>query len=571
MKIQQAASCVSLFLLATILMTDGGRAETKPSVVSETDVMVAMRDGTRLASNIFRPPGDGRYPVILMRTPYGKPGQNALFTNAGYVLVTQDCRGRGKSEGVWDPFRYDVEDGYDTHEWIGKQAWCNGSIGTAGGSYVGWTQWASSPNASRYLKAMVPVVPFDNAYDFAYPGGAFQLALLMGWGSSVGGVQLTPEKLQQSYRYLPLNTFGDQFAPKVPYLNEWIQHPEYDDYWRARGIDYRYTDVTVPVLNIGGWYDIFSESTIDQVDRVRDVSRDRAVRRNQFVIIGPWAHGVGVRKVGELDFGDAAILDVGKVQFEWFQYWLKNEETNVEDWPAYRLFVMGENRWRDENEWPLKRTQYTRYYLHSLGHANSRNGDGVLDTQEPTQEEADEFTYDGDDPVPTTGGNNLTGAPIGPFDQSAVEERPDMLVYTTKPLEADVEVTGPVSMILYAASSAPDTDFTAKLVDVHPDGKAYNICDGILRARYRQGREKPTLLEPGKVDRYEIDLWATSNLFRAGHCIRVEVSSSNFPRFDRNPNSGKPFGTDTELLTAEQAVYHDAEHPSHLLLPVIPR
>ncbi len=242
----------------------------------------------------------------------------------------------------------------------------------------------------------------------------------------------------------------------------------------------------------------------------------------------------------------------------------------MEDWPAYYLFVMGENRWRGENEWPLKRTQFTSYYLHSTGKANSLKGDGSLSTT-PAQEKPDEFTYDGDDPVPTVGGNNLIGASAGPYDQTKVEEREDVLVYSTAPLEQDLEVTGPVKMILYAASSARDTDFTAKLADAHPDGKAFNLCDGIIRARYRNGPAKEVSLEPGKAESFEIDLWVTSNLFKRGHRIRLEVSSSNFPRFDRNPNSGKPFGTDTVLLSAKQTIFHDADHPSHLVLPVIPR
>ena len=534
-----------------------------------------MRDGVQLAANIWRPKVEGRYPVILMRSPYGKMDEKwdeaKRYTAAGYVMVVQDCRGRGKSGGEWDPFRYDVEDGFDTQEWVGKQAWCNGEIGTAGGSYVGWTQWASAANASKYLKAMVPVVPFDNAYDIAHSGGAFQLALLMGWGTAVGGVTLSPEKLAEAFRHLPLNTFGDQFEKKVPYLNDWVTHATYDDYWKKRSIEYRYSAVTVPVLNIGGWYDIFSRTTIDLVDQVRASSRDREVRRNQFVVIGPWGHGVGGRKTGELDFGADATFQVGEWQFKWFEYWLKGRETGVEDWPAYSLFVMGENRRRGENEWPLKRTQFTWYYLHSTGKANSLKGDGSLSTATPAQEKPDEFAYDGDDPVPTVDGNNLIGASAGPYDQTKVEEREDVLVYSTSPLEQDLEVTGPVKMILHAASSARDTDFTAKLADVHPDGKAYNLCDGIIRARYRNGPAKELLLEPGKAEPFDIDLWVTSNLFRRGHRIRLEVSSSNFPRFDRNPNSGKPFGTDTELLSAKQTIFHDAEHLSHLVLPVIPR
>ncbi|HVV71289.1 MAG TPA: CocE/NonD family hydrolase, partial [Verrucomicrobiae bacterium] len=565
------AHIVPLLLLAVPLFAEN----VPPAFLFDRDVMIPMRDGTKLAANIFRPKAEGKYPVILMRTPYGKPDENwgdpKLYVPAGYVMVAQDCRGRGKSEGAWDPFRYDVEDGYDTQEWVGHQPWCNGEIGTAGGSYVGWTQWSAAPNSSRYLKAMVPVVPFGNAYDLAYAGGAFQLALLMGWGAGVGGVVVTPDQLSEAYLHLPLDTFGDQFEKKVGYLNDWIRHPEYDEYWKQRGMDYRYRDVTVPALNIGGWYDIFSKTTIELVNEVRASSRNREVRRNQFVIMGPWTHGVGTPKVGELDFGPESMLDLGQLQFKWFEYWLKGHDTGVQDWPALYLFVMGENRWRGENEWPLKRTRFTSYFLHGDGHANSASGDGGLSTEPPAAEKADGFTYDPQAPVPSLGGNNLVGATAGPYDQAKVESRQDVLVYTTTPLEHDLEVTGPVKLVLWAASDAQDTDFTGKLVDVSPSGKAYNLCEGILRARYRHDRGKPELLVPGQSESYDIDLWVTSNLFKHGHRIRVEVSSSNFPRFDRNPNTGHAFGTDSELVPAHQTVFHDRDHPSHLVLPIIPR
>ncbi len=562
-------------LLLLWLASSSPAQEPQGPFVFEADVKTPMRDGVNLAANVFRPKGDGPFPVILMRTPYGKPDDKwddaKRYTAAGYAMVVQDCRGRGKSEGVWDPFRYDVQDGYDTQEWIGHQPWCNGSIGTSGGSYVGWTQWAPAPKSSRYLKAMVPVVPFANTYDLAYTGGAFQLALLMGWGTAVGGISLAPDKLQEAFRHLPLRTFTEQFDKKVPYLDDWVTHYTYDDYWKARGIDHRYADITVPILNIGGWYDIFSKVTLDLVTQVRAASTNREVRRNQFVVIGPWTHGVGAKQVGELDFGTDAGLDLGGLQFKWFQYWLKGRETGIQDWPAYYLFVMGENRWRGENEWPLKRTRFTSFFLHGAGHAATLKGDGLLNSTEPGEEPSDQFTYDGSNPVPSVGGNNLVGASAGPMDQAGVEERADVLVYSTAPLEQDTELTGPVKLILWAASSARDTDFTGKLVDVHPDGKAYNLCDGIVRAQYRNGADKPALLEPGKATQFEVDLWVTSNLFRQGHRIRLEVSSSNFPRFDRNPNSGKPFGTDTELLSARQTILHDRDHASYLVLPVIPR
>ncbi len=559
-------------------VTDKSDAANAKSDEYSADVMVPMRDGVNLAANVFLPRNSAnqRYPAILLRTPYGKPGDGwgeaERYTRAGYVVVVQDCRGRGSSEGLWDPFRYDAQDGFDTQQWVAQQTWSNGELGTMGGSYVGWTQWASAADASPHLKAMVPVVPFSDVYqEIMYPGGAFQLALAFGWGTAVGGVSTTPGQLAEALRHLPLQNWDSQFGRDIFFLDQWVAHPTYDDYWKRRGIQRRYDQVTVPVLNIGGWYDIFSKTTIEQVDRVRSTSRNRLVRRNQFVVMGPWGHGVGARQVGQLDYGDAAALDWQELQFQWFEYWLRGQETGVEDWPAYLLFVMGENRWRGEAEWPLKRTQFTPYYLSSKGHANSRDGDGILTTQPPGEDVPDQFAYDPQQPVPTRGGNNLVGASIGPFDQSEVEQRQDVLVYTSDILSEPLEVTGPVTMVLYAASSATDTDFTAKLVDVHPDGQAFNLCDGIIRARYRASETKPELIEPGQIYRYEIDLWVTSNVFLPGHRFRVEVASSNFPRFDRNPNTGKPFGSDSELQIAAQTIYHDAQRASYLRLPIIPR
>lgn len=579
------ASFLAVIVVTAFTFETSNDLVAQDEVVFEANVMVPMADGTKLAANIFRPGGDGPFPVILSRTPYGKGGrqhgQARFYAANGYAMVIQDCRGRGDSEGKWDPFRYDADDGFDTQQWVGEQAWCNGKIGTAGGSYVGWTQWASAPKQSPHLKAMAPVVPFCNAYDIAYNGGAFQLALMMSWGSSVGGAGIPPGQSKEALSFLPLNRFDDQLKKKVFYLRDWVEHPTDDGYWRKRGIGRdSFADVTVPVLNIGGWYDIFSKPTLDMISGVRDQSSNRAVRRNQFCVIGPWAHAAGRRRVGDLDFGAEAALDIRQLQKEWFDYWLQDKDTQVEDWPAYRIFVMGENKWRSESEWPLKRTVFTPFYLSSDGNAADVNGDGKLGLDRP-ESQTEQFVFDPNDPVPTTGGNNLGGAPAGPFDQTSVEIRPDVLVYTGEPLEEAMEVTGPVKVILYAASSAEDTDFTAKLVDVHPDGKAYNLCDGIIRASRREASPDPKVIdpkviepkgiEPGKVYRYEIDLWVTSNLFRAGHRVRVEISSSNFPRFDRNPNTGVPFGTGTELKPASQIVHHGGESASHILLPIIPR
>jgi putative CocE/NonD family hydrolase len=287
--------------------------------------------------------------------------------------------------------------------------------------------------------------------------------------------------------------------------------------------------------------------------------------------MGPWGHGISQSgRVGDLDFGKDSVIKLREIQTKWFDYWLKGNEADGYKWAPFRIFVMGSNQWRDEQEWPLERTRFTPYYFHSRDSANALKGDGRLNAVKPGNESFDRFVYDPNNPVPTLGGCNLVGCPAGPRDQTRAENRNDVLVFTSDKLEADLEVTGPVKAILYAASSASDTDWTAKLVDVHPDGRPINLCDGIMRARYRQSLRNPTLIQPGKIYRYEIDLWVTSNVFLAGHKIRVEISSSNFPRFDRNPNTGADFGKSAEIIKATQTIYHDMEHPSHILLPVIP-
>ncbi|MCX6903620.1 MAG: CocE/NonD family hydrolase, partial [Verrucomicrobia bacterium] len=282
----------------------------------QRNVMAPMRDGVQLAANLFLPKEAGPFPVILVRTPYGKAdeksGEAKFYAAAGYAMVAQDCRGRGSSQGEWDPFRHEGEDGFDTQEWVGRQRWCNGRIGTSGGSYVGWTQWAAAPRGSHYLTCMAPVVPFADAYhEIAYPGGAFQLSLCLGWGAGVGGLKIVPAKLKEAFNYLPLSTWDEQGDKRVPFLRAWVAHPAYDDYWRARGVDNHYDQVTVPALNIGGWYDIFSKAAFDHIARTRQSATNRLARRNQFVVMRPWGHGVGGQKLGELDFGPGAKLDLG--------------------------------------------------------------------------------------------------------------------------------------------------------------------------------------------------------------------------------------------------------------------
>jgi len=555
-------------------------ADAVYEVEVRADVKIPMGDGVALSANVFLPKAEGRFPALLVRTPYGKGGTGngpgRSYASQGYVYVSQDCRGRGASGGEWTPFVNEAQDGKDTHRWILHQPWSNGTIGTMGGSYVGFTQWASAPGAGEYLKAMFPIVPLVDPYqDVAYAGGAYQLALMMGWGARMSGsnsvLGWNNDDWQKAFRTLPLSTWDSVLDRKVPYLRDWVAHPRFDDYWARSSFRGREKDVNAPAYVVGGWYDLFAQSVFDHLNAVKQQSRSPLARSHQYLLMGPWRHGISSNgKVGELDFGKQAVVDLDARQTAWFDHWLKGEKTGVEEWPRLRIFVMGRNQWRDEQQWPLPRTQYTPYYFHGQGAANTLQGDGKLSTAQPGPEPADHFVYDPLDPVPTLGGCNLGGCPVGPHDQTRAEQRQDVLVFTSDRLTGELEVTGPVRVILYAASNAADTDWTAKLVDVHPDGKPFNLCDGILRARYRQSPHPPTLIEPGETYRYEIDLWVTSNVFLPGHKIRVEISSSNFPRFDRNPNTGHPFGADDQLRKATQTVYHDAQHASHVVLPVIP-
>ncbi|MDD9995746.1 MAG: CocE/NonD family hydrolase, partial [Dehalococcoidia bacterium] len=410
-----------------------------------------------------------------------------------------------------------------------------------------------------------------------FQGGAMQLALDMTWTFATDARTWHPidnYDWKRVLSHLPLSEMAVAAGSSAARLADWIDHPDYDEYWKRIAYKERYEDVVVPVLQIGGWYDTFTVGTMNNFVGMRARGGSDLARANQKVIVGPWVHQASEHThAGDRDFGKDSVLDLNAEHLRWFDRWLKGVENGVEDEAPIKLFVMGADEWRDEHEWPLARTRFTPFHLHSGGEANSLRGDGTLSVEAPGDEPADEYDYNPAFPVPSNGGNNCCFPEIvawGGYDQDQIEQREDVLVYTSDELEEDLEVTGPVIAKIYASSSAPDTDFTAKLVDVHPDGYALNLCDGIIRARYRDTPERQVLMEPGKVYEFTIDLFPTSNLFRAGHRIRLEISSSNFPRFDRNLNTGGRFGHETDMRVAHQTVYHDAERPSHVLLPVIP-
>ncbi len=572
----------------------------------ETNLSVPMRDGTILYADVYRPEAPGPFPVLLQRTPYDKSAPLSMnmldplkAAKRGYAVVIQDTRGRYTSGGEFYAFKDDINDGYDTVEWAAAQPWSSGKVGMYGASYVGATQWLAAMARPPHLAAIVPNVTASNYHEgWTYQGGAFELGFNVSWTllqltlanlSNISTTKdVTPDRRQQlieavdsmetAFQSLPLQAFPPLKDGLADYFYDWLAHPDYDGYWDNLCIEKHHPNLHVPAYNLGGWYDIFLGGTIRNFLGMREKSATADSRRGQRLLIGPWQHGArGTSLVGSQYFGiaaDAMAIDLDGEHFRWFDYWLKGIDNGIMEEPPVRIFVMGDNVWRDEQEWPLARAHAVNYYFHSRGKANSSHGDGALSTQPPNGEPPDVFLYNPMDPVPTQGGAlccNPYFAANGAFDQRQVEVRQDVLVYTTTPLVQDLEVTGPITVTLWAATSERDTDFTAKLVDVCEDGCARNLTDGIIRARYRDSSSEPSLLEPGKVYRYTIDLWATSNVFKKGHQIRVEVSSSNFPRFDRNTNTGNVIAEDRDGKPALQTIFHDAAHPSHITLPTVPR
>ncbi len=535
-----------------------------------------MRDGVQLAANVFLPAREARYPAVLLRTPYGKgvrlPDPLKPFLQRGYAVVIEDVRGRYASEGAFEPLEQEVADGEDTLSWIAVQEWSNQRVAMAGGSYLGIVQWRAALARSPYLKAILPVVSGGDEYfdRFYSPGGALKLGHRLEWmAENLRAPGFRPE-FERFVRRIPLRT-ADLAATgrTIDFFQKALDHPAYDAYWRSLSTREHIHAVHVSVFAAAGWYDNFAPSDLEAFRLLR--AHGGANR----LIVGPWPHNFSYRFPG-MDYGPDARIPLRTLQLDWLDYWLKRPDRARPKTPPgapLRIFVMGANRWRDEQEWPLARAQATPFYLASHGRANSATGDGLLRSTPAEDIEPDRFIYDPLDPVPTAGGAiccNPKLLPPGPLDQRAVESRRDVLVYTSPPLKAPLEATGPVRAVLHVSTSAPDTDFTAKLVDVYPGGRALNVTDGILRLRYRESLEHPAPARPGTVYEITIDMGVTSIEFGRGHRIRLEVSSSNFPRFDRNPNTGRPIADEHRLVTAAQAVYHDLERPSHLLLPVVP-
>ena len=563
------------------------------SVTVEENVPADMRDGTILRSDVYRPSRPGNYPVLLCRTPYDKSAAGYVETaqelgSRGYIVVVQDLRGRYESDGEW-PWHYedkatisDGQDGYDTVEWAVGLPGSDGQVGTWGHSYPAWCIWSLAATQPPHLTAVFASGMSSRLLDMNF--GVFetnrrlQFAYVMAADSrrragDASGPRTSEEADEQWYEvergkwiwYLPLGDIPDHaFSTLTPALKRYLTEQN-KEFW---AFDKNYHRVNVATCQVTGWYD----RLIGTVDNFAGMEKEgpESLRGQHRLIIGPWEHDSSnyTQHQGPLDFGPDANITYPDVISRWYDYQFKGIDNGIESEPPVKLFVMGENRWRFENEWPLARTRYTEFFLHSDGNANTVSGDGTISTSPPTSESPDEYDYDPRDPVMSLMDISAQSAPR---DQGPLDGRTDILVYQTAQLQEDIEVTGPVTLKLWAASSAPDTDFCAKLIDVHPSGLAVNLSYGITRARYRNGYNNPSLIEPGKPYEYTIRINPTGILFTRGHRIRIDVSSSDFPNFDRNHNTGADYWLDAELRVAHQTVFHESKHPSRLVLPVIPR
>ncbi|MCX2946806.1 CocE/NonD family hydrolase [Lentzea sp. NEAU-D7] len=577
----------------------------------DVDVAVPMRDGVSLATNVWRPEKPGPFPVLLVRTPYGKDDAGTYgnpklpdvfaFVGAGYAVVAQDVRGTSRSPGVFVPNVHEGRDGADTLAWLVEQPWCDGAVGMWGGSYMGFTQWLAAVRDVPGLRAIAPVMSSADLYGAPWysPGGALSQDAVLTWGT-LSALRTLRRELDEGrgdpadvrallsglehprllHDPLPL-TGRDVMTRHLPWVGEVLAHPERDAFWQEVAAIDRCAAITVPALQIGGWYDVFIGETMRSYTTMRRHGGSDAARDGQRLVVGPWSHadGTDLGTYPDRSFGLAGSIKAADVTGEHLRFFDRSVRGRTDtpgDTHRVRIFVMGVDEWRDEADWPLPDTRYTDFFLAGGGRANTATGDGVLTRDAAVTEATDTFLYDPRRPVPTLGGTVLAGAPgahPGPADQAAVEARDDVLCFTTAVLDRPVEVTGHVTLVLHVSSSAADTDFTGKLVDVHPDGRAILLCEGVQRVRYRDSLTEPALLEPGTVCELTVDLCVTSNVFLAGHRIRLEVSSSNFPRYDRNTNTGGPIaaGTEDDLVVAVNRVHHGPSRPSRLVLPLIER
>ena len=570
--------------------------ETSTNIIIQSSVPMKTRDGVTLYADIYRPKSADKFPVILMRTPYDKSVGWAVspvykMVPRGYVVIIQDVRGRYTSEGEWYPFRHEQADGYDAVEWAAALPYSDGKVGMMGASYVGATQMLAAIAQPPHLTAIAPNMTASNYHDgWTYQSGAFEQWFDQNWTTQLAANTLERYVHENANALIgapalplasfPVFNFGQLPADEkltaaiAPYYLDWLAHPDYDEYWKQWSIEENFSKIQVPMLQVGGWYDIFNAGTLRNYIGAKAHGATDAARTKQHLLIEIGGHAGFGRRIGDVDFGPHALENVyTDVILDWYDFLFKGMQNRFATDKPVKVFTMGANEYRQHDDWPVPQAQNTKYFLHSSGKANSLRGDGSLSTTAPKAEPADSYIYNPANPTPTLGGPLCCDAEHfepGPRDQRSVENRDGVLVYSTGPLSRDFEVTGPVAATLFVKSSAVDTDFTAKLVDVAPDGFAMDLTEGILRMRYRDSQEHAKLMNPGQVYEVTVDLWATSNVFLKGHSLRLEISSSNFPRFDRNLNTGEEIKFAHNFVSATNAVLHDAQHPSALVLPVMP-
>lgn len=553
----------------TILPRDNIRKADHEAWI-ERDASMTTYDGVKLVANIYHPKKEDKTPTILVRIPYTSTFKNNLGADAignfwatrGYTVVIQRARGRYKSGGNFYPLKYERDDGIETLAWLAKQPWFNGKLGMWGGSAFGYSQWVIADQKNPGPDALMIQIASSDFHGMFYPGGAFSLESALFWAiRSYGSEDRNPnfDDLERGFNNFPLIEADNRAAQDIPFFNDWVMHTKRDAYWiKIDGADRAYK-LQAPVLLMAGWYDPFLPTQLHDFEVIKQSKNDNVANFSR-LIIGPWTHADSVKFPNGYSDGDYRPASLAP-SIDWFDRILMGKGEDVKIAPV-RLFVMGENKWRNEMEWPLARTEYVSFYLHSAGKANTSSGDGKLDMSKPsTLEPSDNFKYNPLDPVPSRGGAML-GPRAGLALQNSIEDRPDVLVYSTDILDKEKEITGPIKLILKVSTDAPQTDFTAKLVDVYPNGSAYNISSGILRQTFTSN-DKPSEIV--------IELWPTSIVIGAGHRIRLEISSSDFPRFDRNPNTNKLIATEKETRIAKQSVYHDMFTSSKLILPLIPR
>jgi putative CocE/NonD family hydrolase len=593
---------LSIFLLTAACLfsgkhiaAQGSAAYESPETIVQHDVPMKTRDGVTLYADIYRPKSTDKFPVILMRTPYDKSANWAIapaskIVPRGYVVIIQDVRGRYRSEGEWYPFRHEQADGFDAVEWAAALPYSNGKIGMMGASYVGATQMLAAIAQPPHLAAIAPNMTASNYHDgWTYQSGAFEQWFDQNWTTQLA--QNTLERfIHQNTNALvgvptlpltnyPVFNFGQLPADAqltqmiAPYYSDWLAHPDYDNYWKQWSIEENFSKITVPMLQVGGWYDIFNAGTLRNYMGAKKYGANEAARTQQHLLIEIGGHAGFGRRIGDVDFGPHALENVyTDVILDWYDFLFKGIKNQFAADKPVKLFTMGANEYRQEDDWPPPQAHATKYFLHSNGHANSLRGDGSLSTSTPKSEPPDSYVYNPGNPVPTIGGPlccDEEHMEPGPRDQRPAENRDDVVVYSIGPLAQDLEVTGPVTADLFVKSSAIDTDFTGKFVDVGPDGFAQDLTEGILRMRYRVSMEHSELMNPGQIYEITVDLWATSNVFLRGHSLRLEISSSNFPRFDRNMNTGEETRSARNFVPATNMILHDTQHPSALILPVV--